>query len=82
MEQSLTAADVVNNIVSGDSLAAKTAFDALVTAKVGEKIEELRPSIAASLFGPDDAEDDDDDHQILDTEEEDEDGDQLQAVEE
>jgi hypothetical protein len=82
MEQSLTATDIVNNIVGGDPLAAKTAFDALVTARIGEKIEELRPSVAASLFGPDDAEDDEDDHQILDSEEEEVDGDQLQADEE
>ena len=81
MEQTVSAADVVNNIVGGDALAAKTAFDALVTARVGEKIEELRPTVAASLFGPDEAEDEDDDHDF-DTEEEEEDGDQLQADEE
>jgi hypothetical protein len=81
MEQSLTAADVVDNIVGGDPLAAKTAFDALVTARIGEKIEELKPSVAASLFGPDEAEDEDDDHDF-DSEEEEVDGDQLQADEE
>lgn len=88
-EMELSAMDVVRGIVDGDALAAKSAFDALVTARIGEKIEEIRPDVAASLFGPDDAEDEDDDHQITDdeddhedSEEEDEDDDQLQADEE
>ena len=75
-----TAADVVDGIVNGNPMAAKTAFDALVTARVGEKIEELRPDIAASLFDP--VEEDEDLDSQEDSEEEELDDDQLQSDEE
>ncbi len=50
MDTERTAADVVRGIMSGNSIEAKDAFDSLVTARVGEMIDKIRPDVSASLF--------------------------------
>jgi len=79
MNNEITAADVVNNIMSGNSMEAKSAFDSLVTARVGEMISQVRPDVAASLFSGEESSIDETDTN-LDTEEGSVDGDQVQSV--
>ena len=79
MDNEISSADVVRSIVSGNSIEAKGAFDSLVTARVGEMINQIRPQVAASLFsGEEMAFDESDADNGLDTEGL-SDGDQVQA---
>lgn len=50
MDNEKTSADIVSSIMSGNSIEAKETFDSLVTARVGEMIDQIRPQVAASLF--------------------------------
>lgn len=79
MDNEITAASVVNSIMSGNSMEAKSAFDSLVTARVGEMINQIRPDVAASLFSGEEPSIDKTDTN-LDTEEGSVDGDQVQSV--
>jgi len=80
MDNEVTAADVVNGIMSGNSMDAKSAFDSLVTARVGELINMARPDVAASLFSDDEVRVEEDTNTNLDSEEGSVDGDQVQSV--
>lgn len=73
-ESQISTETLVKTIMSGDSLNAKEQFDSLVTARVAEVIDRVKPEVAASLFASEDVADTDQ----SDTEEEALDGDHVQ----
>jgi len=80
MDTERTAADVVRGIMSGNSIEAKDAFDSLVTARVGEMIDKIRPDVSASLFSGEELQVEQDTEISSDNEEGLTDGDQVQSV--
>lgn len=48
----MTTRELVDALISGDSVAIDTAFDTVMTQKVSSALDDLRVSVATNMFNP------------------------------